>query len=137
MKKEFQIAVIETESNAFGNLVLCNDKGAIISQKLEEAKDIISKALQVPVEILEFAESDLPGSCGLANNSGVVVHPMITESDAEKIAQVLQVEIDVSTINLGNPFIGGGAIVNDFGALFGRESTGPEIQRIMEVLNLD
>ena len=136
-KKEFQITSISVEDNAFGNLVLCNDKGAIISPKLEEARDIIEKALKVPTRVLRFADSDLAGSCGLANNSGVLVHPMITEEEAAIIEKTLKVEIDVSTVNCGSPYLGGGAIVNDSIAIFGQDSTGPELQRIMEILDLE
>lgn len=137
MAHDFQITTIEAEANAFGNLILCNDHGAIISPKIGEAKEVISKALQVPVEVLAYAGSNLPGSCGLANNKGVLVHPMISDEEAEIISKILHVEIDVSTINTGNPYLGGGAVVNDFGALFGRDSTGPEIQRLLEVLQIE
>ena len=137
-KKEFQITSISLDDNAFGNLILCNDKGAIISPKLEDAKDIIEKALKVPVKVLRYADSDLAGSCGLANNSGVLLHPMVTEEEAVIIGKILQVaEVDVSTVNCGNPYLGGGAVVNDSEAIFGRESTGPELQRIMEILHLE
>jgi translation initiation factor 6 len=136
-KKEFQITSISLEDNAFGNLILCNDKGAIISPKLEEAREIIEKALKVPTRVLRFADSDLAGSCGLANNSGVLVHPMITEEEALIIEKTLKVEIDVSTVNLGSPYLGGGAVVNDSIAIFGQNSTGPEMQRILEILDLE
>ncbi len=136
-KKGFQITSISLDDNAFGNLILCNDKGAIISPKLEEAKDVIEKALKVRARVLRYADSDLAGSCGIANNSGVLLHPMVTEDEAEIIAKTLQVEeVDVSTVNCGSPYLGGGAIVNDFDAIFGRNSTGPELQRMMEILNL-
>ena len=137
-KKDFQITSISIEDNAFGNLILCNDKGAIISPKLEEAKDIIEKTLKVPVRVLRFAGSDLPGSCGLANNSGVLLHPLVTEEEAEIIGKVLHVDdVDVSTVNCGSPYLGGGVIVNDSVAIFGQNSTGPEMQRILEILSLE
>ena len=137
-KKDFQITSISTDDNAFGNLILCNDKGAIISPKLEDARDIIEKALKVPLRVLRFADSDLAGSCGIANNSGVLLHPMVTEDEAEIIGKTLQVDqVDVSTVNCGSPYLGGGAITNDSEAIFGRESTGPELQRMMEILNLE
>ncbi len=137
-KKDFQITSISHEDNAFGNLILCNDKGAIISPKLEEAKEIIEKALNVPARVLRFAGSDLAGSCGLANNSGVLLHPMVTEEEAEIIGKTLHVDdVDVSTVNCGSPYLGGGVIVNDSVAIFGQNSTGPEMQRILEILNLD
>jgi translation initiation factor 6 len=137
MAQDFKITLLETEHNAFGNLILCNDKGAIISPKLGEAQDIIAEALGVPVQVLAFAGSDLPGSCGVANNKGVLVHPMISEADAQTVSDILQAEIDVSTVNTGNPYLGGGAVVNDYGAIFGRDSTGPEIQRLIEILQLE
>jgi len=34
-----------------GNLILANDKAAIISEKLEDQKDEIAEALDVPVEV--------------------------------------------------------------------------------------
>ena len=137
LDKNFPITTIESENNAFGNLILCNDFGAIISPKLEKLKDIIQTALQVPVKVMEFANSELAGSCGIANNHGVIVHPMITENEAIIISEVLKVDIDVSTINCGQPYLGGGVIANDYGAVFGRKTTGPEIQRIMEILELE
>jgi translation initiation factor 6 len=136
VSKSFTITEIDVEPNAFGNLILCNDFGAILSPKLVDVQDIISKALKVPVKILEFAGSDLPGSCGIANNHGVLVHPMIEEENTDIIADMLKVDLDVCTLNMGNPFVGGGAVVNDVGALFGRDSTGPEISRMMDILQL-
>ena len=137
MKSDFQITVVESEHNAFGNLILCNDHGAIISSRLVDAQEAIAAALKVPVKVLDFAGTDLPGSCGLANNKGVVVHPMITDGDAEIIADFLKVEIDVSTVNTGIPYPNSGVIVNDFGGIFGQSCTGPEMQRINEILELD
>lgn len=134
--KDFVIAAIETEDNAYGNLILCNDKGAILSPLLVDAQKIIEKTLKVPTQILNFAKSKLPGSCSLVNNKGVVVHPLTSEKEAETIAEVLKVNIDVSTINCGNPFLRGGAIVNDTIGIFGRTITGPEIQRITEIMQI-
>jgi translation initiation factor 6 len=137
LPKTYTITALESEDNAYGNLILSNDKGAIVSPLLVDSKDIIEKTLKVPVQIFHFANSKLPGSCGLATNHGVVIHPMATEKEAEAIAAALKVDnVDVSTINCGNPFLRGGAVVNDTAGIFGRATTGPEIARIMEVLQL-
>lgn len=138
LPKDFGIIELEADDNAFGNLILCNDKGAIISPLLVDYKDIIEKTLNVPCKVFHFAGSKLPGSCALANNHGVVIHPMATEKEADEIAKALQVQsIDVSTINCGNPFLRGGAIVNDNAGIFGRATTGPEMARITEILHLE
>ena len=138
LPKSYMITELDMEDNTYGNLILCNDKGAIVSPLLMDSKEIIEQTLKVPVKIFHFASSKLPGSCGLANNQGVVIHPMSTEKEAEMIAQTLQVaHVDVSTINCGNPFLRGGAVVNDTVGIFGRSTTGPEMVRISEVLNLE
>lgn len=137
LPKTFKITAIDSDDNAFGNLILCNDKGAILSPLLIDAQEIIEKTLNVPTKVFNFAKSKLPGACGLANNKGVVVHPMTTDEEAEVVSKILQVQIDVSTINCGNPFLRGGAIVNDFGGIFGRTTTGPEISRCVEILELE
>lgn len=137
LPKEFTITQIDSDDNTFGNLILCNDKGAIISPLLVDALDVIQKTLKVPTKVFNFGKSKLPGSCALANNKGCVVHPMTTESEAEEIAKILKVEIDVSTINCGDPFLRGGAIINDNTGIFGRTTTGPEISRIVEILQIE
>jgi translation initiation factor 6 len=137
LPKDFTITEIDSDDNTFGNLILCNDKGAIISPLLTDALEAIEKTLKVPVKIFNFAKSKLPGSCGLVNSRGVVVHPVTTDKEAETISQILKVNIDVSTINCGNPFLRGGAVVNDFGGIFGRSTTGPEISRCTEILELN
>ena len=137
LPKDFIITQIDSDDNTFGNLILCNDKGAVISPLLVDALDIIQKTLKVPTKVFNFAKSKLPGSCALANNHGCVVHPMTTEKEAEELAKILQVEIDVSTINCGDPFLRGGAVINDTTGIFGRTTTGPEISRIVEILHIE
>jgi translation initiation factor 6 len=138
LPKGYAITEIESDDNAYGNLILCNDHGAIISPLLVDSQEAIASTLNVPVKIFHFANSKLPGSCGLATNKGVVIHPMATEKEAEVIATHLKVKsIDVSTVNCGNPFLRGGAVVNDTVGIFGRSTTGPEMARISDILSLE
>ena len=132
-----EIGVLNSIDNAFGNLILCNDKGAIVSSLLKENQKEIEDILNVEVEIYEFANSYLPGSISLANNHGCVVHPLTNDKEIEHIKSILKVdEIDVSTINRGIPYLSAGAIVNDNNGIFGEASTGPEMMRLSYVLNL-
>ncbi|MFT4869219.1 MAG: translation initiation factor 6 [Colwellia polaris] len=128
--------VIEAKGNALGNLVLANDKGAVISPKLEEQREIIEEALEVEVKVMEIAGIPNPGVCGRANSRGVLLHRAASEEDAEKAKEVLEVEnVDIGTVNMGSPFIGSGLICNDNLMLTGEDSTGPEIGRIDTTLN--
>ncbi|MHA1291392.1 MAG: translation initiation factor IF-6 [Promethearchaeota archaeon] len=131
-----QIGVLKSIDNAYGNLILCNDKGAIISSFLSKYKAEIEDILNVETEVYNFASSSLPGSVSLANNYGCVVHPLTSDEEIEHISSILKVETDVSTINRGIPYISSGAIVNDKSGIFGSLSTGPELMRLTSVLNL-
>ncbi|MFX0072427.1 MAG: translation initiation factor IF-6 [Candidatus Hermodarchaeota archaeon] len=132
-----EIGVLKSIDNAFGNLILCNDKGAIISSLLKGNRKQIEDVLNVETIIYEFAGSYLPGSISLANNYGCVVHPLTTDDEIEEITSILKVdETDVSTINRGIPYLSAGAIINDKNGIFGQDSTGPEMMRLTNVLKL-
>ena len=135
LRDSAKIRVLKSIDNAFGNLILCNDKGAIISSLLKNNRKEIEDTLNVEVVVYEFADSYLPGSIALANNNGCVVHPLTKDEEIEQIKSILKVdEIDVSTINRGIPYLSAGAIVNDNSGVFGEASTGPEMMRLTNVL---
>ena len=134
---EMNIGVLKSIDNAFGNLILCNDKGAIISTFIKNNKKEVEDILNVETIVYEFADSRLPGSISLANNHGCVVTPLANDDEIEFISSILKVdEIDVSTINRGIPYLSSGAVVNDKSGIFGINSTGPEMMRLSNVLNL-
>ena len=137
MNDSSNIGVLKSVDNAFGNLILCNDKGAIISSFLERYKSEIEDILNVETVIYEFADYYLPGSISLANNYGCLVHPLSTDEEIEFIASILKVEeVDVSTVNRGVAYLSSGAIVNDKSGIFGSYCTGPEMMRITSVLQI-
>jgi len=132
-----QVNVLNSIDNAFGNLILCNDKGAIISSFLKDHKEDIENTLNVETVVYEFANNYLPGSISLVNNNGCVVHPLSTDDEIDFISSILKVdEVDVSTVNRGVPYLSSGAIVNDKSGIFGVGCTGPELIRITSVLQL-
>jgi translation initiation factor 6 len=140
IKKEvgdaFQMKIVNSLDNALGNMILCNDKGAIISSLLKNYKNIIRDILDVEVNVFEFGGNKLPGSNGIVNNKGCCIHPLSTDEDVEIVSNYLHVPVDLSTINRGIPYVGSGAIVNDTTGIFGLNSTGPEMMRLTNVLGL-
>lgn len=132
----YQIGVLKSIDNAFGNLILCNDKGAIISSFLKDYKKEIEDILNVETVVYEFAGTYLLGSISLANSNGCLVHPLATDEEIDFISSILKVETDVSTINRGIPYLSAGAIVNDKSGIFGYDSTGPEMMRLSNVLKI-
>ncbi len=133
----YQIGIIKSKDNTFGNLIACNDKGAIISSLLRSYQHEIADILNVETQVYEFAGYFLPGSISIANNKGCLVHPLSNDDEIEHVKSILKVvETDVSTINRGIPFLRSGAIVNDENGIFGANSTGPELMRLTSVLQI-
>ncbi len=127
--------IIESNDTALGNLILVNDKGAYVSEKLSDKKEEIEEALEVPVTIGDIAGISNVGVCGVANNNGAVIHRAATEKDAEKVMNALDVEkIDIGTINMGSPYVSSGILCNSTHFLVGEETTGPELGRIDQML---
>ncbi len=131
-----QISVVDSRNNTLGNMILCNDKGAIISHLLKSHQSLIRDVLNVEVSVFEFGGNELPGSNGIANNVGCCIHPLSTDRDVEIISDLLKVDVDVSTINRGVAFLKYGAVANDNMGIFSNISTGPEMQRLTNVLML-
>ena len=131
------IGVLKSIDNAFGNLILCNDKGAIISSFLKDYKDKIEDILKVETVVYEFVDNNLPGSISVTNNNGCLVHPLTTDEEIEIISDILKVEeTDVSTVNRGIPYLSSGVVINDQSGIFGNNCTGPEMMRLSNVLML-
>jgi len=131
---DVKITVLNAKNNALGNLILCNDKGALISFKLQEFAEAIKETLGVPVIVGKYAGTDLVGSSGLANNAGAVLHPLANDQDCANVGQDLSVPVDISTVNCGIPYLGACAAVNNRALVVGKDSTGPELQRLSELL---
>ncbi|MFB6241463.1 MAG: translation initiation factor IF-6 [Candidatus Nanosalina sp.] len=130
-ESDVDFRIIETRDTALGNLILANDKGAVISENLEDKREEIEDALEVPVEVGKIAGAYTVGTAAIANSHGAVIHRDASEDDAENVKSQLELEdIDIGTVNLGSPFMGSGALANDSAILVGEDTSGPEVGRI-------
>jgi translation initiation factor 6 len=130
---------IESKKNAFGNLILVNDKGGIVDQDLMKDKETmkcVRDTLDVEITQGTIAGLNYVGSLAVATNKGVLAHPMIEEDERKLLREVLKVPVDEGTVNLGIPFISSGLMANDNGALAGNVTTGPEIFIIGNALDV-
>jgi translation initiation factor 6 len=127
--------VLKSPDNALGNLILCNDQGAYVSEKLSHREEEIKEALEVPVTFGKIAGIQNPGVCGLANDKGAVIHREASETEAEKVKEALKLEdVSIGTVNLGSPYMGSGGIAVKQKVLVGENTSGPEIGRIDRTL---
>ncbi len=139
MKPFFQnnLAIMETRKTAYGNLVLANDKGAVVDPRLKDP-DIkqISDTLGVDVVRGEIAGLPYVGSLGVATNRGVLVHPLLKDEERKVLESVFRVPVDVGTVNCGVPYVGTGLIANSHAAVVGSMTTGPEMFIIGNALDV-
>ena len=131
------VVVMESGVNAAGNLIECNDNGAILSPIIPESgAEMISDVLAVPTIRTEVAGHKTVGSMIVANNKGVLAHPDVKTEEVEAIHSVLGVPVMVGTVTFGSPYVGAGCCASDTHALVGDGSTGPELNRIEDALGL-
>jgi translation initiation factor 6 len=134
---EGNIVIMESRKTAFGNLVLANDKGAVVDSRMKpHIIKQVTDALAVEVVPGKIAGLTYVGSLAVATNKGVLAHPMLKEEEKKILEDVLKVPVEVGTINCGIPYVGTGLIANSYGAVAGSLTTGPEMFIIGNALDV-
>ena len=131
------VLVMESRKTAFGNLVLANDKGAMVDPRMKESiMKQISDALGVEVVPGTIAGLTYVGSLAVATNKGVLAHPLLKEEEKKILESLFKVPVDVGTVNCGIPYVGTGLIANSHAAVAGSMTTGPEMFIIGNALDV-
>jgi translation initiation factor 6 len=129
------VEVLNTKYTAVSNLILANNKTALVSPLLEpQLRKVVADVLGVEVIVDTVANNPLVGALAVLNSRGLLVAPETTDEDVKKLSEYFKVRVDVGTVNKGKSFLRGGIVVNDHGALVGDETAGPELMRITQVL---
>ncbi len=131
------VVVMESRKTAFGNLVLANDKGALVDPRMKDhIRKQVEDALDVETVPGKIAGLTYVGSLAVATNKGVLAHPLLTEDEKKVLESVFKVPVDVGTINCGIPYVGTGLIANSNAAVAGSLTTGPEMFIIGNALDV-
>lgn len=126
-----EVLYIPGRLTSFGNLILANDYGAIVSPEFpDRTLKLLEKALKVEVVKCTIAGRPYVGSLGVATNKGALLHPEARAEEIETVEKVLQVPVDIGTACGGVSFLGICVIANSKGAITGSTTTGPELGRI-------
>lgn len=134
---EITVKKLNAKNTAFGNLIMANDNGCIISRELKKFRKSIEDILDVEVAVGDIAELTTVGSNAVATNKGALVHPNTTDEEIELIKEVLKINcIERGTANKGITSVGACIIANSKGAVVGGDTTGPEMLKIEEGLDL-
>lgn len=135
LEDDIKIGIISSNITCLGNCILANKNGAIVHEKIESSTiSIIQDTLDVEVEKGNIIQSPLVGSHALATDRGVIAHPLTTELELTWLSERLGVPANVGTINRGIPYVSVGFFANSRGAIAGKDTTGPELQRLFQTL---
>ncbi len=129
------VAKLPDKHTAVGNIIIANDKGAIVSPYLsKKAIETIEEVLDVDVKPSKIAEFSIVGSIATVTNKGAILHPQTSENELKLIEDVLKVPADIGTVNRGVGLIGACSSANSNGIIVGELTTGPEMARLEEAL---
>jgi translation initiation factor 6 len=131
------VARLESKYTAVGNLVVANDRRALVSPILEpNAVSQVRDILAAEVERMSIREYYQIGALVVATNSGAAVYPELREDEVERIGDLLGVEAYPTPVNRGVPFVASGLVANSKDAIVGSQTTGPELVFITRALKV-
>jgi len=131
------IEMSDDPHTAWGNNLLLGPKAALANPDLQGTSiEKAAEVLGVEVVPMSIAGVKTVGSVAVMNSKGLLVHPKTTRSEMDSLKDVFGVEPTICTANFGSPYLGSSMVVNDRGALIGRRSSGVEMNRMENALDL-
>ncbi|HIP84002.1 MAG TPA: translation initiation factor IF-6 [Methanothermococcus okinawensis] len=128
---------VEGKNTAFGNLIATNDRGCVISSEVRDCRKEIEDILNVEVVSRDVAGLSTVGSNLVVTNRGGLIHPNASDEEIEELKNIFKIDIlERGTANKGNPSVGACIVANSRGAIVGGDTTGPEMLKIEEALDL-
>ncbi len=129
------VEIIDSNINAIGNAVLANDKIAFIdSEYTEKEAKQIEDLLGVEVVRMAIGGFRTVGATNIFTNKGFVINNHGTDKEKGEIDRLTGFESVSTTANTGSLSIGLASISNSNGLLVGDETTGFEMNRILQGL---
>ena len=135
---EATVVIVKEKRTALGNIILCNDYGAVVDPRLKPPTvDAVGRALKVPVSSATIGGLPHIGALATASNNGVLANPIIKEAEKKQISQVLGVAVQTGTVNSGVPYPRSGIVVNSKGAVVGSHTLGSELIAVSNAFQTD
>ncbi|MCL4365219.1 MAG: translation initiation factor IF-6 [Candidatus Marsarchaeota archaeon] len=131
-----EVSVLCTDLNALRNNILVNDKIAFVNPEFRK-KEIneIEHALGVEVIARQIGGYATVGANNILTNKGMVITNSADESDVHFLNRIVHCTSQ-TTANLGSPSIGLCTIANSNGVVVGAQTTGFELTRVTEGLDM-
>lgn len=134
---DINLAVIEGKYTAIGNLILANDRAALVSEVLPKSTvKAIEDVLGVEVVTGRLAGRSYVGSLAVITNAGGLVFVEVSEGEERMLSELFKVDVVPGTVNNGVKFVRSGILANSKGAIVGSLTTGPELMTISRALGV-
>jgi translation initiation factor 6 len=132
IEEHIKVSVYPGKHTAIGNLVLANDKGCIISPLLD--RKFFQDVLDNEVVCSTLGGYQTVGSVGVVTNRAGMFHPDLSDEDIEFVEELLHISCARATANKGVGYMRVCLLANSQGAIVGRQTTGPELVHIEDIL---
>jgi translation initiation factor 6 len=131
------VSRLESKLTAVGNLVVANDRRALVSPVLDaRAISQVRDVLGTEVERTPIGEYHQVGSFVVTTNNGAAVYPGLDEKEVERLGAMLGVDAYPTSVNSGVPYVASGLVANSKNAVAGTQTTGPELVFITRALGV-
>ncbi|MGI0141427.1 MAG: translation initiation factor IF-6 [Candidatus Micrarchaeales archaeon] len=135
--KELDIEVFKSDMNALRNNILANDKIAIINPHYSQSDEKqIADLLGVETIRMVIGGYSTVGANNILTNKGVVLNNRVTEDEKRELEKIFKMDSEQSTGNTGSLNIGLCTIANSNGLVAGEHTTGFELARMAQALEL-
>ena len=137
-KTGIRVEVLKSDLNTVGNNILANDRIAIVNPEYTRSEmNAIGAILDVEVVGMEIGEFKTVGASNILTNKGIVVNNRSTDAEADRIKEITGFDVIRTTANTGALSIGLSSVANSFGMVVGGSTTGFEMARMLEALDID
>ncbi|MFO8052238.1 MAG: translation initiation factor IF-6 [Thermoplasmatota archaeon] len=131
------LVISEDHITAWGNNILPSEKRALVNPDLSRgAVKMVEDTLDVEAAKGTIAGIKTVGSIACMNSKGMVVHPKASEDELQMVKDLFSLDVFTSTANFGSPYLGASILANDRGALMGSKSSGVELNRVENSLDI-
>jgi translation initiation factor 6 len=131
------VGCISSNLNAIGNNILANDKIAIVNPEygnddIREIRDILD------VEVIRYSGESFKtvGASNVLTNKGLLINNRCSDEEKEELDRATGMDSIRTTANTGALSIGLSVLANSKGVVIGSETTGFEIARITDALDI-
>ena len=132
------IGRIDSSLNTVGNNILANDRIAIINPDYSHDEEkMITDVLGVEVVKAEIGGFKTVGANNIMTNKGFIINNRCSDEEKEFVDKLSGFNSVRTTANTGSLYIGISAVANSKGAVAGDATTGFELARIGEGLEID